>query len=90
MFNPSVSKPNDFDWENTRVNYNLDQFKQMSKDDTERLSEELYDELSKIIRSNSTKPFVFERRKTNNVQKLIELLYQVRELNNNLSLNSKK
>ena len=80
FYNPEINQPNDFDWEETKVKYNLDQFKCLQEEKLILVENQLLNVLGEMVSTNSKKGFVYDRKKLNNSQRLINLLYDVRDL----------
>jgi hypothetical protein len=79
FYNPTINSPGDFDWEKTRVHYNLSEFENLQLPTLVKIEKILFNKLGKIISNNCSKPYVFDEVKDKNVQQLINLLYDVRD-----------
>jgi outer membrane lipopolysaccharide assembly protein LptE/RlpB len=79
FYNPEISNPGDFDWENDRVSYSLSQFEKLQFSTLAKVENELFKNLGKIISKSTGSQYVFDGVRDNNIQQLINLLYKVRD-----------
>jgi hypothetical protein len=79
FYNPKINSPSDFDWGKTKVCFNLNHFKILLLPELLKIENDLFNNLSKIISSDRTIPYVYDEEKELNVQQLINLLCDVRE-----------